>query len=170
MLLVLIKSVTPEWSSAHNPVITLIRIQSEHSYPSDSCPPHRTLQKMAHISFSQLRQPRLANIMNIQGSFAQQTSGPQTLRVTKASLICDVDTAPDAVTARGLGAGLGSCAEVLCFHHFPNYSVTRVTRPPPRTPQHSSSEPSTINRQSCTITEKAPTSAFTFKTLLRNYA
>ena len=84
---------------------------------------------MAHISFSQLQQPRLANIMNIQGSFAQQTSGPQTLRVTKASLICDVDTAPDAVTARGLGAGLGSCAEVLCFHHFPNYSVTRVTPP-----------------------------------------
>ena len=131
---------------------------------------------MAHISFSQLRQPRLANIMNIQGSFAQQTSAPQTLRVTKASLICDVDTAPDAVTARGLGAGLGSCAEVLCFHHFPNYSVTRVTR----TPQHSSSKPLTINRQSCTITEKAPTrafswlkaatTAFTLKTLLRHYA
>ena len=28
----------------------------------------------------------------------------------------------------------------------------------------------TINRQSCTITEKAPTSAFIFKTLLRHYA
>ena len=87
---------------------------------------------MAHISFSQLQQPRLANIMNIQGSFAQQTSGPQTqsARVTKPWLICDVDTAvPDAMTARGLGAGLGSCDEVLCFHHFPNYSVTRVTRP-----------------------------------------
>ena len=68
----------------------------------------------------------------IQGSFAQQTSGPQTqsARVTKPWLICDVDTAvPDAMTARGLGAGLGSCDEVLCFHHFPNYSVTRVTRP-----------------------------------------